>query len=149
MFQKKRKKSWQEKVKEVFNSYYRCEIDDAFTRQFYKNLFFLNPKIEKYFDKTDWIYQRKALVHALDNLFHFLDDPENTHKKNQIIRIAKTHSKKNLNIHPHDYYYWIDALILTIKKFDNKWYNSLEFYFRECLFFPISFIISLYHKEKD
>ena len=145
MEKRKRKKTWAQKNKEVLNCYYRCVDKENFSRLFYDNLFYLNPKIELYFRKTDWNHQHKAFMHALDHLFHFSDDKKNFHKT-QIIRIAQTHSKKNLNIHPHNYYYWLEALILTMKSIDDDWYDDLEYYLGECLFLPISFVISLYHK---
>jgi len=86
-------------------------------------------------------------MHGLDHLIHFNESQEQDNHKTQIIRIAKSHSKINLNIHPHDYYYWCEAFIMTLKKVDNKWHSDLEYYLRECLFFPISFIISFYHKN--
>lgn len=142
---RKRKKTWDQKNKEVLDCYHRCESVPNFSQLFYEHLFFLNPKIQNYFKSTEWNHQHKALMHALDHLFHFNDNVNDFHKK-QIIRIAQTHSKKNLNIHPHDYYYWLEALVMTLKKVDEDWYQDLEYYIRECLFFPISFIISLYHK---
>jgi hypothetical protein len=87
-------------------------------------------------------------LHGLDYLFHFLQDPH-SHQRAQIIRLAQTHAKQNLNIHPHMYYYWIEALVMTFKELDPMWHKDLEFYLRECLFFPVSFMISLYHSETN
>lgn len=139
-----RKKTWENKVEEVENSLARCDVDASFARHFYRNLFFLNPRLEKYFKKTDWKHQEIALVSGIERLVGFLKNDE-IHR-NHVVRIGETHSSRNMAIHPHDYYYWIDALILTAKKRDHQWYDDLEYYFRECLFYPISFIISLYHK---
>lgn len=141
-----RKKGWEDKVKEVRNSFSRAMTNQAFTDQFYKNLFFLKPELEKHFIHTKWEHQRIAIEKGINHLLGFLDnDPQNIHHQN-IIRLSETHSKNNLNIHPHHYYYWIDAMVMTLKEMDKDWYKSLEYYTRECLFFPISFMISLYHK---
>ncbi len=144
MEERKRKKSWNEKVSEAKSSYLRSRSSEHLSKDFYKNLFYLNPSLEKYFVDTDWKHQHIALLKALEHLFNFLEEPDSYHR-NHIKRIAKTHSSKNMNIHPQHYYYWIDALILTFKDHDKGWNRDLEFYMRECLFFPVSFIISLYH----
>jgi hypothetical protein len=84
---------------------------------------------------------------GIEHLLGFLDnDPDQIHHQN-ILRLSESHSRKNLNIHPHNYYYWIDAMVLTLKELDPKWHSDLEYYTRECLFFPISFMISFYHKD--
>lgn len=142
---KERKKDWKEKTKLVHNCIERCREKEGFARSFYDNLFFLKPGLKNYFKNTDWEHQKKALVFSLEHLSYFWDekDKDSFHRK-QILRISDTHSRKNLNIHPHEYYYWIDALILTLKQHDKDWHDDLQYYLRECLFFPISFIISRY-----
>jgi hemoglobin-like flavoprotein len=145
---KKRKKTWEEKVEIVCASYNRCKDSHVLAVEFYQNLFFLNPKIKEYFAKTDWEHQHKALQFSLEHLFHFLQDPQSHHRA-QILRLAQSHAKTNLNIHPHLYYYWIEALVMTFRKVDTQWFDQLEYYLRECLFFPVSFMISLYHSESD
>ena len=146
---KQRKKSWKQKFSAVRNSYERCvKSDEYFAHIFYDNLFFLNPKIKKYFKNTDWDHQRKALLHGLDHLFNYYDAKDEEYHKKQILRIGKTHSRQNLDIHPHDYYYWIEALALTLEALDDKWSDDIKFYTRECIFLPVSIIISLYHDKK-
>lgn len=143
---KTRKKTWQEKIDIVSESIMRCKTSQYFAKDFYHNLFFLNPKIEKYFEKTDMDKQYLALIMGLDHIVGVFDHHDSAHHKN-LVRLAETHSKKNLDIHPHFYYYWIDAMVMTLKSHDKYWYKDMEYYVRECLFFPISFMISLYHKD--
>jgi len=60
MKKKARKTPWKKKTLEVKNCFYRClEDKDDFARLFYENLFFLSPKIKKYFKNTDWEHQKK------------------------------------------------------------------------------------------
>lgn len=139
-----RKKSWLEKVTLVQGSFNRAERDDHFSSEFYQNLFFLEPKIKDYFKDTDFDHQNKALRHGLVFLVGFLNHTDEN-SRNQILRLAKTHSKEGLNIHPHHYYYWIEALIMTAKKKDPQWYNDLEYYWREVITMPISFMVSQYY----
>lgn len=125
--QKKRKKSWNEKAEIVQNSVKRAMTSKFFGETFYQNLFFLDPELKNYFKKTDWDHQQIALIKGIDHLLGFLNKESDSHR-NQIIRLAETHSAKNLNIHPQSYYYWIDALIMTTKELDHKWNEDFQYY---------------------
>ena len=141
-----RKKTWSEKSKEVKNSYLRAMKEPTFVDEFYRNLFFLKPSIEEYFKDTKWSYQKIAIEKGIEHLLGFLEEGQNdVHRKN-ILRLAESHSKQGLNIHPHNYYYWVDAMVMTLSELDPSWHKNLEYYCRECLFAPISFMISFYHK---
>lgn len=146
--ERKRKKTWEEKVGLVRDSYMRVKNRPDFASEFYHNLFFLKPKIKDYFARTDFEHQDKALMHGLDFLISFLDQHD-AHARQQVIRISRTHSKHNLNIHPHDYYYWIEALILTVKSQDKQWYQDLTYYWREVISYPIMFIVSQYFTKDE
>ena len=146
MKNRERKKTWQDKVVLVQNALERSTGQQNFASTFYKHLFFLKPSFKEVFKNTDWNNQERLLTFAIEHLSHFLNGNEkDSFHRQQIVRISETHSKKNMNIHPHDYYYWIDAMVLTVKEVDPQWHDDLSYYIRECLFFPISFIISRYH----
>jgi hemoglobin-like flavoprotein len=136
-----RKKTWDQKVQIVKESFLRASVNSSFPSKFYANLFFLNPKIKKYFEKTDFEHQDKALMHGLNFLFGYLDQDDD-HSRKQIGRIAITHSSQGLKIHPHHYYYWIEALILTARETDPSWTDGMDYYWREVVNYPVSFIIS-------
>jgi hemoglobin-like flavoprotein len=147
---RERKKTWKQKVDLVQGSYRRASSDaeDLFAKLFYENLFFLNPKIKNHFKHTDFEHQEKALIHALTFLFGFFE-AQNETAKIQIQRIAKSHSHAGLSIHPHYYYFWIEALIMTARTLDKNWYKDLEYYFREVINFPVSYIISQYYFKEE
>ncbi len=147
---KERKKTWKQKVDLVHGSFRRASIDaeDLYAKLFYENLFFLNPKIRDHFANTDFEHQEKALMHAMAFLFGFFDSNNETAKL-QIQRIAKTHSHSGIKVHPHYYYFWIEALIITTRSLDKNWYKDLEYYWREVINFPVSFIISQYYAKGE
>lgn len=142
-----RKKDWSSKVEIVKLSLVRAMTSSLFAKTFYENLFYLNPKLKDYFRNTDWKKQEIALIKGVDHLMGFFADEKNEIHRKNIVRLAESHSKNNLNIHPHKYYYWIDAMVMTLRELDHEWEENNQFYVRECLFFPVSFIISLYHKS--
>ncbi len=143
--EKERKKTWDEKCHIVYNSYSRCTVNDhgEFAAQFYENLFFLKKELKEYFKDTDFDHQKKALMIGLKHLVEY-SDHTNKNARVQILRLAKSHSSFNLNIHPHNYYYWLEALINTVRITDDDWYDDLEYYWREVISFPIMFMISQY-----
>lgn len=138
---KERKKTWDNKVDLVYASFQRCQNNPQFSKEFYNNLFFLNPIIKNYFKNTDFKHQEKALLRGLKFCLEFLKK-ENNNARIQVIRLSQSHSREGLNIHPHLYYYWIEAVVLTAKSCDSSWYDDLEYYWREVVFYPVSFIIS-------
>ena len=143
---RERKKSWEQKIQIVEESFQRSSPKTGFARQFYENLFFLSPKLKDYFVKTDFEHQEKALMKGLEYLIQSLH-PDQKNAKQQITRIAQSHSVGNMNIHPHSYYYWIEALIMTVKEFDPHWHKDMEYYWREVISAPVTFITSLYFKS--
>lgn len=145
---KARSKTWKDKVALVKDSYYRAAGHKFFAERFYKHLFYLKPEIKEYFKDTNWAKQEEAIMDGLDFMFGYIsDDDENA--RIQFIRLCKTHNKKNMNIHPHNYYYWIEALILTGKECDGQWYDDLEYYWREVVSFPVTFMTSMYLSDVE
>lgn len=143
---RQRKKTWQQKVTLVHESFLRASRNPLFAKDFYENLFFLYPTIKNYFAQTDFDHQEKAIMHGMEFLMGFLDQ-KNENARNQILRISKTHSAEGMKIHPHHYYYWLEALIMTAKKSDAGWHHDLEYYWREVISFPVSFITSQYFNK--
>ena len=140
---RERKKTWKDKVHLVHNSWSRVNTNTLFARSFYDNLFFLNKDLKVKFKNTDFKHQDKLLMQAVGMLISDLDDEDKFSKK-QISRLAISHNHYNLDIHPHSYYYWVEALVLTLKEMDPQWYDSMEYYWRECVSFPVSYMISQY-----
>lgn len=131
------------KVYTVVASFNRIKYKDGLAREFYRNLFILNPKVKEYFFNTDFEHQEKALLHGLQFMLQFLDT-HNSNATGQLKRLAYTHSSHGLKIHPHHYYYWTEALIKTVKEFDPYWHDKLENLWREVIHYPVSFMISQY-----
>jgi hemoglobin-like flavoprotein len=142
---RERKKTWEQKIQIVEASFERARREARFARQFYDNLFFLSPKLQDHFQNTDFEHQEKALMRGLEFLLQSLQ-ADQKHAKQQITRIAHSHSASNMNIHPHSYYYWIEALIMTAREFDESWHKDMEYYWREVISAPVSFIVSQYFK---
>lgn len=142
------KLTWEKKIDEVTASFNRINDRAGFAREFYENLFFINPKIKTYFAKTDFEHQEKALLRGLEYILGFLHG-NNEHARQQVKRLAFSHSIHGLKIHPHHYYYWTEALVKTARDFDPYWYEKLDEHWREVIHYPVSFMISQYFSRDD
>lgn len=140
--------TWDKKVSEVNASYNRIQDRAGFAHQFYTYLFKLNPKLKEYFKNTDFEHQEKLLLRGLQYILEFLDG-KNEFARQQVIRLSQTHSNYGMKIHPHHYFYWCEALILSVKDFDPYWVENLESSWREVVHFPVSFMMSQYFKKPD
>ena len=139
----KTQETWSKKVTLAKNSFLRAKESKFFPYKFYENLFSLKPELKKYFLSTDFEHQHKALINGLGFLFGYLNN-EDKNSRDQIKRLAQVHSKNSLNIHPHEYHYWSEALILTVKELDPEWTDPFESHLREVVSYPLSFFISYY-----
>ncbi len=139
-------RSWEQKVAEVNASYNRISDRAGFAHQFYIYFFKLNPKIKEYFKNTDFEHQEKLLLRGLQYLLEFLDG-KNEFSRQQVVRLSQSHSFYGLKIHPHHYFYWMEALILTVKDYDPYWVDDLEGAWREVIHFPVSFMMSQYFNK--
>jgi hypothetical protein len=52
---RERKETWEQKIQIVEASFERARREARFARQFYENLFFLSPKLQDHFQKTDLV----------------------------------------------------------------------------------------------
>ena len=59
-------------------------------------------------------------------------------------RIAISHNKKNLNIDPNLYQYWIDSLVAAVKKCDSKFNPDLERAWQKVLRAGVDYITAQY-----
>ncbi len=139
---------WEKKVDLVSASYNRIQNRTGFAHQFYVYFFKLNPKIKEYFKNTDFEHQEKLLLRGLQYLLEFMDG-KNENARRQVIRLSQSHSIHGLRVHPHHYFYWIEALILSVRDYDPYWSEDLEDKWREVINFPVSFMISQYCKELE
>ena len=140
-----RAKSWTEKIRIVRESFQRSSKNKVFAARFYDNLFYLKPSIKEYFKDTDFKKQQELLLSGMSSMLGYLTEGEGKHRAD-FLEICKSHSHDRLNIHPHEYYYWSEAVILTVSRLDPMWYDDMEYYWREVMSAPLSFMISQYFK---
>ena len=129
---------------EVKQSYGRACLDPKFFDRFYDIFLASNPRIKPMFAKTDFSKQKAALRTGLAMLLaHLEGKAAGTMTVN---RIGESHSKKNMNIDPNLYQFWIDSLVKAVKECDKKWTPDLEAPWQKCLRAGVDHIVAQYDK---
>lgn len=105
-------------------SYARAQAAEDFFERFYQEFFANCPSARPMFANTDFSRQHKLLQHAIGLLLssHGYTDRE----PNLLSRVAEHHGKAHLRIEPDQYDPFIEALIVTVKRFDPEFTPATE-----------------------
>ncbi len=126
----------------VKESYGRACLHPHLIDRFYNIFLDSHPDIKPMFKNTDFKKQHALLKTGVIMLLAHLSGKsiwtENLDK------IAESHSKKNLNIHPTLYPYWIDSLVCAVKENDEKWTPELEQNWRKILKVGVTYLTDRY-----
>lgn len=98
----------------VFQSYGRCCKSNSFFDDFYATFLASSPEVAAKFETTDMVAQKHLLRAGILNLVLYARGLPPTKLK----ALAESHSRARLNIQPHLYAYWLDALLQTIHEHD-------------------------------
>ncbi|MBA6421095.1 MULTISPECIES: globin [Pseudomonas] len=98
----------------VMQSYGRCCAVSVFFDDFYRTFLSSSPDVAAKFKNTDMPAQKLLLRQGILNLVLFARGLPPT----KLQALAKSHSREKMNIEPHLYHYWIEALISTISQHD-------------------------------
>ena len=132
----------QARVNEFAASLTRCMIGSGFLDRFYELFQNSSEEIAEKFRNTDFERQKSALRSSLyvmvvaveggDAAMAYLD------------RIARQHSRAELDIRPQFYEVWLDCLIQTVKEHDPEYTEETEKLWREVMRFGIDYITARY-----
>jgi len=86
------KSTWLQKVLEVRNSFVRAKSSPVFIAEFYSNLFYLKPEIEKYCVDTKWKHQEIMIQKRIEHPLGFLDNDTDQFYYQNILRLSESHS---------------------------------------------------------
>jgi len=104
------------------DSYARCCDVPGFFDAFYRNLLGSSPEIPPMFAKTDFERQHKLLQHGLGVLLIYAK------RKNPALleRVATRHSRKDVDVDPSLYRYFVESLIKAVRECDPKCSPEVE-----------------------
>ena len=123
-------------------SYDRCCQAPDFLQAFYQNFLAACPEAVSRFAGTDFKQQTNLLRHAIGMLLIFPNQPNK--EPNLLTRIAERHSPKDLDVDPSLYKPFIDALIDTVKQFDDNYSPTVEAAWRETVAPGVAYMKSKY-----
>jgi hemoglobin-like flavoprotein len=131
-----------EKDIELFNdSIERCSSKSDFLRRFYTLFLASSDAVAKKFERTDLRKQARMLKTSLYIMMLASDESE---RIAHLERIAKRHSRAELDIRPELYDLWLDRLLQAVKESDAMFDAETEAAWRRVLQPGIEFMQSRY-----
>lgn len=100
----------------VFQSYGRCCKAPNFFDDFYATFLSSSPEVRAKFAHTDMVAQKHLLRAGILNLVLYARGLPPT----KLQALAESHSRSRLDIQPHLYSYWLQALLDTVLKHDSE-----------------------------
>jgi hemoglobin-like flavoprotein len=129
--------------KQIFlDSLRRCDASSGFLERFYERFMATSPEVTAKFADTDFQRQRTMLRRSLHLIaLASAGDPDGLAELNAR---AETHSRAKLDIPPHLYDLWLQALIETARDSDPDWTEDIETAWRQILGIAIRHMIRQY-----
>ena len=127
---------------ELFNdSIERCSCRSDFLNRFYTLFLASSDTVAKKFEHTDLRKQARVLKTSLYIMMSASGESERTV---HLERLAKLHSRAELDIKPELYDLWLDRLVQTVKEFDPMFDLEIDTAWRRVLQPGIEFMKSKY-----
>lgn len=128
---------------EIAEDSYRRIQSPKFFQAFYRRFLDSDPRIPPMFADTDFERQGRLLQHSIGLLFVYAK------RRNPAMleRIASRHGHGDLNVAPEYYPLWVDALVETVREFDDACNPSIEQAWRQAVQPGIEHMISWYRRD--
>ena len=120
----------------------RCLAEPAFLNSFYERLIKTSPDVAAMFQGTDFLRQRRATAASLYLLVLALEQGEGAIE--YLDRIARQHSRAELDVRPEMYDAWCDCLLQCASEFDPMFSDDIEQAWRGAADFAIEFMRARY-----
>ena len=131
-------------IKQVRESYIRCQENPKFFDIFYRTLLGKSKEIEKKFEHTDWVRQHSLIKLAIKSAILYAEQPDYAFAYKNIDDIGTTHSHSQWNIKPDLYPLWLDSVVESVQVCDPVCSPELSVAWRDVLTPAIDLIISKY-----
>ncbi len=134
-----------EKTLKLFNnSLERCQADPHFLTLFYRKFVISNEEVRRKFANTD-MDKQKMMLHA--SLYMIMLSAQNNEAASLYLeRIAKRHSKKELDIKPELYDLWLATLIETVKETDSDFNEEIEIAWNKVITYGVNYLKERHYK---
>jgi len=132
-----------EREAELFNdSLERCTASSEFLDRFYDLFLASSREVAEKFRHTDFPKQKRMLKASLYMMVLVADGK--TEVQENLQRIAKRHSRTDLDIRPELYMLWLDCLIQAVRECDPRFTPETETAWRKIMECGITFMQSHY-----
>lgn len=130
-------------VQQARDSLSRCSRDPEFLDRFYQLFMDSSPDVREKFAQTDFDRQKKVLS---DSLFLMLTAAGTTSglARVQLEKLAKRHSRNDLDVKPEWYSLWLDTLMKTVAEFDPEYSDQIDAAWRESMKDSIEVLVAGY-----
>lgn len=126
----------------VTASYHRCRASEGFLDTFYEHFLAKSPEVAQKFRGTDFAHQKLMLRESLLAMLLFnLDSGE---AREELERLAERHSRRGVDIAPHLYDLWLDALCEAVEQHDPQFTTSLGARWKVAMRAGIQLIVAHY-----
>lgn len=132
-----------EVIQKARTSFSRCNKNPAFLDRFYELFMASSAEIREKFSQTDFEKQKKVLS---DSMFLMLTAAGTTegYAHVQLEKLAKRHSRGQLDIKPEWYALWLDTLMRTVSELDPEYSDDVDAAWRECFQDGIAVLVAGY-----
>ncbi|NIM63404.1 MAG: globin [Acidobacteria bacterium] len=104
----------------------------------------MSPKVAEKFKGTDFVRQKRALRASFHIMLVAAGD-EDQGPDLYMRQLAQTHNKNHFDIGAELYDYWLDALLATVREFDDKWDHEVESAWEKVMGIGIQYLLSHYN----
>ncbi len=116
--------------KDFFAAFYDAFVDDS-------------AEAAEKFRNVDMRRQREHLRKSLDHMVYFSIDRQ---ASDEMLRIARVHSKSGNDIRPALYDSWLESLVRTVREYDPRFSDDVEIAWRVVLAPGISYMQLQYQR---
>ena len=135
-----------ENTLDIFNSSLeRCQSNPQFLTLFYHKFVIANAEIREKFSNTN-MENQKMMLHASIYMV-MLATQKNQAATAYLDKVAKRHSKTDLNIRPELYDIWLDTLLDTVSIIDPQYKDETELAWKRVMTYGAEYMKSKYDTE--
>ena len=120
----------------------RCMTVPDFLQRFYDRFMASSDEVREKFSNTDFKTQNRILSESLFMLAILPEGKPESFIWDEMSRLAKRHSKADLNIEPRFYDLWLDCLLAAVKDCDPDFTPEIEMSWRRTLSIGIDYLRS-------
>jgi hemoglobin-like flavoprotein len=126
----------------VTASYHRCRASAGFFDTFYERFLAKSAEVAEKFRGTDFVRQKLMLRESLVSMLLF--NLGTGSARAELEQLAERHSRRGVDVPPHLYDLWLDALCETVQQHDPEFKPELANEWRAAMRVGIELIVSGY-----